>query len=51
MLAHFDQLTQVLREFGVGDEPLGVRAEATPKQAGDDGNTSRRRRAPVAGRG
>ncbi len=51
MLAHFDQLAQVLRELGVGDEPLGVLTADPPKPATNDGNASRRRQQPVAGRG
>ena len=51
MLAHFEQLEQVLHERGVNDEPLGVRAASTPKPAPDASDASRQRRAPVAGRG
>ncbi len=51
MLAHFDQLAQVLREHGVGDEPLGVRTVAMPKPAADDDCASRRRQGPAAERG
>jgi GntR family transcriptional repressor for pyruvate dehydrogenase complex len=51
MLAHFDQLEQVLRELGVGDEPLVGRGAAASTPAPDSGASRERAYAPAAGRG
>ena len=51
MLAHFDQLAQVLRDLGVGDEPLVGRGPAASTPAPDSGASRERAYAPAAGRG
>jgi DNA-binding FadR family transcriptional regulator len=51
MLTHFDQLAQVLRELGVGDELLGGPTTAMAMPATCVGGSPRFCQAPVAGRG
>jgi GntR family transcriptional repressor for pyruvate dehydrogenase complex len=51
MQTHFDQLDQVLRELGVGDQPLGGGAADTSRSIVDNGAARRLREAPRAERG